>query len=199
MSGAPRSGRLFEAQTAPGLCLNLPLVAAGTAIIASVSILSLAWPTAIASTGLGALMIAGADTDARLFLLPDVVTLGGLLGALAAAALLAPGDPLSALVEAGLRAICVAGIFELLRRTYERLRGREGLGFGDVKLAAAIGAWLPLELIPICIALAAGAALAVVGATHLRGRPIGEDTKLPFGTFLCPALWLTFFASALPL
>lgn len=197
MSGGPDCGRRLEAQIAPGLRLNLPLIVAGTAVIACLSWLFLPWPAALASTGLGALMIAGADTDARLFLLPDFVTLGGLVGALAAAAL-APDEPLAAVAEAGLRAICVAGIFELLRRTYQRLRGREGLGFGDVKLAAAIGGWLPFELIPACIILAAGAALARVGIAHLRGPPIDADMKLPFGTFLCPALWLTFFASALP-
>lgn len=179
--------------------LDMALVVAGTAAIACLSWTSLDRPQALSSTGLGALMIAGADMDARFLLLPDAVTLGGLLAALAAAAFLAQGDPLVAVAEAALRAICVAGIFELLRRTYERRRGIEGLGFGDVKLAAAIGAWLPLEFIPICVGLACGAALAFAGVAHLRGAPFESRTKLPFGAFLCPALWLAYFSSALGL
>lgn len=178
--------------------LALPLMAIGTAGVASVSAIALPWPAALASTALGALMIAGTETDARCFLLPDVVTLGGLLVGLAAAPLLAPVDPIFALAEASLRAICLAGAFELLRQSYRRSRGCEGLGFGDVKLAAAIGAWLPLEFIPACVALAAGAALAGVAVARLRGAQIDAGMKLPFGAFLCPALWLVFFLSALP-
>jgi leader peptidase (prepilin peptidase)/N-methyltransferase len=83
-----------------------------------------------------------------------------------------------------------------VRWGYARLRHREGLGLGDVKLGAAIGAWLPLEAIPICFALAASAALILVLFAHLRGRPMEAATKLPFGAFLCPALWLVFYASA---
>jgi leader peptidase (prepilin peptidase)/N-methyltransferase len=198
MTSESFSDRRFESQDELSPRLNLPLLLAGTTIIASVSFLCLAWPAAIASIFLGVLMIIGADIDARCFLLPDFVTLGGCIAAMAAAALLARDDPFWALAEAGLRAICVAGSFELLRRIYLRKRGCEGLGLGDVKLAAAIGAWLPFEFVPSCISLAAGAALATVGVAHLRGATIGADMKLPFGAFLCPALWLTFFASVLP-
>jgi leader peptidase (prepilin peptidase)/N-methyltransferase len=84
-----------------------------------------------------------------------------------------------------------------VRRCYARIRGREGLGFGDVKLAAAVGAWLSLDAIPLCFGLAAGAALVAVMIAHLRGRSIERTTKIPFGAFLCPALWLVFYASAL--
>ena len=78
------------------------------------------------------------------------------------------------------------------------MRAREGLGFGDVKLAAAVGAWLPLEAIPLCFALAAAAALTAVMFARLRGEAISESTKIPFGTFLCPALWLIFYVGILP-
>ena len=47
-----------------------------------------------------------------------------------------------------------------VRWCYARLRGREGLGFGDIKLGAGIGAWLPLDAIPICFGLAASGALS---------------------------------------
>jgi leader peptidase (prepilin peptidase)/N-methyltransferase len=59
--------------------------------------------------------------------------------------------------------------------------------------AAGIGAWLPLDAIAACFGLAASAALAAVFLAHLRGRRLHAATKLPFGAFLCPALWLVFY------
>ncbi|WP_159289042.1 prepilin peptidase [Methylosinus sporium] len=106
--------------------------------------------------------------------------------------------PNLALIIAGTSAaLCVAGAFELVRRIFARLRGIDGLGLGDVKLAAAIGAWLPLEFAPLCIILAAGAALVAVGLARLRGVRVDAETRLPFGAYLCPALWLAYFVSAL--
>ena len=186
---------------------NFVLLAGGSAVIALASAMFLPWPFAIASTLLGTLMIAGADVDARTYLLPDAVTLGAAALGIAAAPLLDVFAPYShnantydawlALSAALARALGVAIVLELLRRCYARIRQREGLGFGDVKLGAAIGAWLPLDVIPMCFALAAGAALVTVMAAHLCGQPIEGATKLPFGAFLCPALWLVFYASAL--
>jgi leader peptidase (prepilin peptidase)/N-methyltransferase len=159
------------------------------------SFASLPWTTAAASTLLGAMMIAGADIDARTFLLPDTVTGGALASGLLAAAVLAPVDPWAAFGDAFARAAGTAAALLLLRFSYARLRRREGLGLGDVKLGAAIGAWLPLDAIPMCFALAAGGALLLVMMARLGGRPIDGQTKLPFGSFLCPALWLMFYIS----
>ena len=113
-----------------------------------------------------------------------------------AAAMLDPSDPVWSAAAAALRAAGTASVLLLVRWGYARLRHREGLGLGDVKLAAAIGAWLPLEAIPICFALAASAALILVLFAHIRGRPMEAATKLPFGAFLCPALWLVFYANS---
>jgi leader peptidase (prepilin peptidase) / N-methyltransferase len=67
---------------------NWATLAAGCSAIALVSATLLPWPLAVASTVLGGLMVAGADVDARTFLLPDVVTWGTAgCGVLAAAAL----------------------------------------------------------------------------------------------------------------
>ena len=176
----------------------LGVLATGFAIVAIVSFVSLAWPQALASTLLGTLMIAGAEVDARTFLLPDTVTLGALIGGVLAAALLDPLDPAGGAGEASARALGTAAMLLLVRWSYARLRGREGLGLGDIKLAAAIGAWLPLDAIPICFALASSAALILVLFARVRGRPLEAATKLPFGAFLCPALWLVFYATVFP-
>ncbi len=172
------------------------LLGAGGAL-ALVSATFLPWPFAIASTVLGALMIAGADVDARTFLLPDTVTFGATVAGIMAAPLLDPTDPWLAGVSAVARAFGCAAVLALLRSGYARIRQREGLGFGDVKLAAAVGAWLPLDVIPLCFALATSAALVSIMIAHWRGHTIERATRLPFGAFLCPSLWVMFYASTL--
>jgi leader peptidase (prepilin peptidase) / N-methyltransferase len=177
---------------------NLAMLVGGSGAIITVSVLMLPWPAAVASIMLGALMIAGADVDARTFLLPDAVTWGAVVCGIVAAAMLHPDDKWHAIAAAAARAASTAVVLEFLRWCYARLRTREGLGFGDVKLAAAVGAWLPLETIPLCFGLAAGGALIVVLLARLRGEAIDLSTKVPFGAFLCPALWLVFYADVLP-
>ena len=179
------------APSVPSLKPNLAVLFVGSSATALVSFISLPWPLAVASSLLGLLMIAGTDVDARLFLLPDVVTYGATVCGILAAPSLAPLDPWSGLGAACLRAIGTAMVLAGLRLAYMKLRGREGLGLGDVKLAAAVGAWLPLGAIPYCFGLASAAALIWVAVTR-RGESL-DSMKLPFGAFLCPALWLVFF------
>ena len=177
------------------LCPNLGLLLGGSTAVAALSIASLNGRAALASTLLGALMIAGAEIDARTFLLPDVVTGGTFIAGALAAVLLNSYDPIAALAMAVLRGIGTAALLLMMRWCYARLRNREGLGLGDVKLAAGIGVWLPIDAIPVCFALAAGSALVLVLLAHRLGRPMDATTKLPFGAFLCPALWLVFYVN----
>ena len=177
---------------------NVAILAGASAVIVLLSILMLPWPAAVASAALGSLMIAGADVDARTCLLPDSVTWGAVACGIVAAMALNPYDAWHAGAAAIMRAAGTALALALLRWCHAWLRAREGLGFGDVKLAAAVGAWLPLEAIPLCFALAAGAALTAVMFARLRGEAISESTKIPFGAFLCPALWLIFYVGILP-
>ena len=85
----------------------------------------------------------------------------------------------------------------LVRWAYAWRRGREGIGLGDVKLAAAIGAWLPVEAIPVCFLLATGGAFVAVLFARWRGESFDRAARIPFGAFLCPSLWFTFFLYAL--
>jgi leader peptidase (prepilin peptidase) / N-methyltransferase len=197
-----RSGVAMTADllSAPSLRPNFTILISATGAIALLSFMTLPWPFAAASTALGLLMAAGADVDARTFLLPDAVTYGAVVTGILAAALLAATDPWeSPWQSAGaaiLRAAVTALLLAFLRKAYASLRKVEGLGFGDVKLAAAAGAWLPFQVIPICFALAAAAALVSV---IIQGRKESlDELKLPFGAFLCPALWLVFFVTSLP-
>jgi len=183
-------------EAAPDLRPDMAVLSIGLVAIAIISATTLPYATAIASTVLGALMLSGADIDARTLLLPDVITLGALIGGLAAAPVLDPSQPLQAVASATARATLATLAVGLLRWSYSAMRGREGLGWGDIKLAAAIGAWLPLAAVPMCFALATAAALLAVGLAWLRGHHVCGALKIPFGAFLCPALWLSFYANA---
>lgn len=176
---------------------NLATVLGGACVVGLISALSLPWPVAIASTLLGALMIAGADVDARTFLLPNVITYGALIGGVLAAPFLDPSGSWTAAVEASARAGIVAGGLALFRSGYGWIRKTEGLGLGDVKLAAAIGAWLYLDAVPACFLLATGGALVTVVLARLSGQVVMSTTRIPFGAFLCPALWIVFFIDCL--
>jgi leader peptidase (prepilin peptidase) / N-methyltransferase len=176
---------------------NLKVLIGGSLIIALISAAFLPWPLALASTTLGAFMLAGAEIDARTYLLPDLITAGALLSGLLAAAIFDPANAWLGLATATARAAGTALVLGLVRAGYAKLRGREGLGLGDIKLAGALGAWLPLEAIPVCFALATAAALLTVLLAGLRGQRVEATTRVPLGAFLCPAVWLTYFGSVL--
>src|SRR5262249_25930504 len=149
---------------------NLAVLLSAGSAVALISTLSLPLPVAIASSLLGALMIAGAEVDARTYLLPDTVTWGAITLGILSAPVLNPFEPWLSAGAAVARAACTALALVLLRWGYGRLRSREGLGFGDVKLAAAVGAWLPLACIPFCFTLATCTALGTVMLGRLRGE-----------------------------
>jgi leader peptidase (prepilin peptidase)/N-methyltransferase len=173
------------------------VIIGGAAAIISFSFITLSGWTALACAVLGTLMVIGVETDARTFKLPNVLTAGTFLAGLLFASLLEPRDAAFALAMAITRAVVTAAVLVLIRWGYAQLRHREGLGLGDVKLAAGIGAWLPADLIPACFALAAACALLMILWKHWRGAPMDAAAKIPFGAFLCPALWLMFYVNVL--
>ncbi|MBW8858141.1 MAG: prepilin peptidase [Bradyrhizobium sp.] len=104
---------------------------------------------------------------------------------------------LQAVFFAALRGAVVAFLFLALRVGYRRLRGRDGIGLGDVKLSAATGVWLSWLAIPIAIEIAALAAIAVFAVRHYAaGRPLDTALKFPFGMFLAPSIWLAWIVDA---
>ncbi|WFU27784.1 A24 family peptidase [Bradyrhizobium sp. CB1717] len=140
---------------------------------------------------LAALMLAIAAYDARHYLIPNELT-GTAFGlALLRAGALVPDIGVEALLWPLARAAAVALPLLLLMALYRRWRGRDGLGLGDVKLAAVCGAWLDLVTVAAVIELAALLAIAVYAANAaLRKRPLRATAFLPFGLFLAPAVWL---------
>jgi leader peptidase (prepilin peptidase)/N-methyltransferase len=144
---------------------------------------------------LAVLMLAIAVSDARHFIVPNVLTAASFALALLGAALFDGGPMLEAIAACLLRAAGAALPLLALMVLYQWLRGRPGLGLGDVKLAAVAGAWLDWFAIVGAIEAAALAALVAYAVRHyaLR-RPVSAETKLPFGLFLAPAIWLAWLA-----
>jgi leader peptidase (prepilin peptidase) / N-methyltransferase len=96
-----------------------------------------------------------------------------------------------------LRSLAAAGFLYAVRTAYRMLRGVEGLGLGDVKLAAAGALWLSWSAMPIALLIAVGAALmVVVGRGIVLRQRIDLQASLPLGAFLAPAIWVAWFASA---
>ncbi|PKP85183.1 MAG: hypothetical protein CVT80_04015 [Alphaproteobacteria bacterium HGW-Alphaproteobacteria-2] len=177
-----------------GAGLPRSLVEAELAGLAAAALAVVFAPTP-AATVLGALylwcLLGLALCDLAAFRLPDALT-----GTLALAGLaLAAADPARG-VLAGLAAGAVGvAAFAALRQGYRALRGHEGLGMGDVKLMAGIGAGLGLAALPMVTLIAALAALALAGLARLRGdgSAAGPLAPVPFGAYLAcaaAALWV---------
>jgi leader peptidase (prepilin peptidase)/N-methyltransferase len=147
--------------------------------------------------GLAIIAVAIAYVDARRFIIPDELTVAGLILALGNARAMAPYATLEAVGVACLRGAVLAFLFFALRAIYRRYRGHDGLGFGDVKLAGVAGAWLEWFSAAIAIEIAALSALAFFAAWHLSGRRTFRATsRIPFGVFLAPAIWIAWLIEA---
>jgi leader peptidase (prepilin peptidase) / N-methyltransferase len=169
------------------------------ALVAGVaaSLIAAPGPEGLAGAFLAALMLSIAITDASRYIIPDELTGAAVVLALLRAGLVGQDADLRAAMWAVLRALAVAVPFLALMVGYRRWRGRDGLGLGDVKLAAVAGAWLGLVTVFAVIELATLAALgAYVLSGIVRKRPLKTTAFLPFGLFLAPAIWIGWLAEA---
>ncbi|WP_342150865.1 A24 family peptidase [Methylorubrum sp. SB2] len=124
--------------------------------------------------------------DARRRIIPDPLNLLLLILGSAVAALREPNP--AALAACLAQAAAAFGLLWALRALYARLRGRTGLGLGDVKFIGAATAWVGLAGLPILILVASTTALATLALAALAGRAVTRDFRLPFGPFLAVGL-----------
>lgn len=151
----------------------------------------------LACATLGGLMTAVALEDLqRLQVLDVLIALTALSGvawhlsdAWAAGASLA-----TTTMMLGLQVAICGGAFLVVREGYYRLKGVDGLGLGDVKLAFAAGTWITWGMFATATFLASMAALAVVAVTIVRHGRWVPDRRIPLAASLAPAIWIVWFA-----
>jgi leader peptidase (prepilin peptidase) / N-methyltransferase len=170
-----------------------PLVELGTGLLSA----GVAWHFgfgAPAACGLlltwALIALTGIDIDHQL--LPDGITLplmwAGLLAALIVGPIAGSPIPVSAR-DALIGAMSGYVSLWLVFHAFRLITGKEGMGYGDFKLFAALGAWLGWKLLPLVILLsAATGALLGVSMIVLRGRD--RTAPIPFGPYLAAAGWI---------
>ncbi|MGH8318081.1 MAG: prepilin peptidase [Steroidobacteraceae bacterium] len=175
------------------ISLRYPLVEALTGILSAAVAwkLGFAWPTA-AGLVLSWFLVALAFIDIDHKLLPDSLTLPllwlGLFLSLFAPApdgAPFPVDMRSSIIGAIAGYVCLWSVYHLFRL----LTAKEGMGYGDFKLLAAIGAWLGWQMLLPTVLIAAAVG-AVVGIALLAARGQSRATPIAFGPFLAAAGWL---------
>lgn len=130
-------------------------------------------------------LIALTVTDLHTMYLPDNITLPLLwLGLLLS---LKPvfADPVSAIVGAAIGYMLLWSIFW----AFKLATGKEGMGYGDFKLLAALGAWMGWQTLPQIVLLSAVVG-AAVGISLMLGRKAEWSSKIPFGPYIAGAGWI---------
>ena len=159
-----------------------PLVELATVAIFIAHYLVLGWtPLLAVRLVFAAGMVALFAIDLEHQLLPDAITLPGIVVGLAASLFLPPGfgDALAGLLAGG-------GFLWLVGEAYYRYAGEEGMGGGDVKMVAMIGAFLGWKLTLLTLVLSSLLG-SIIGLTMVALRRGGLKSALPFGTFLALA------------
>jgi leader peptidase (prepilin peptidase)/N-methyltransferase len=155
------------------------------AMVGAVALVAHPLPLGAATALLGWWLLLIALLDLEHHWLPDRLTLPLIPAGLAAAWTgLGPG-----LIERAAGAAIGFAALALIAFAYKRLRGREGMGAGDPKLLAAIGAWVGAWHLPIILLGAGLIGLAMVAAMRLRGDKVTATSRLPLGTLMALAAW----------
>jgi leader peptidase (prepilin peptidase)/N-methyltransferase len=150
-----------------------------------------AQPVTLLWCGFVGVLVALGGIDWDTTLLPDNMTLPLLWAGLVAAALGLTIPLTSALWGAVAGYLSLWSVYWLFKKT----TGKEGMGYGDFKLLAALGAWLGVQMI-LPIVLAASVLGAVVGIVMKMSGALREGRYVPFGPFLAGAGLAVMLAGA---
>lgn len=132
------------------------------------------------------LLLAITIIDARQHIIPDVLN-----GALAASGLAFNASDAGAGVA--LEGLAVMAFFGLLALFYQRLRGRTGLGWGDVKFMGAATCWVGWMGIPLVTLVGSTTGIFYVLIQQAKSSNISPQTRIPFGPHLSLALLVVWF------
>ncbi len=170
-----------------GIGVQYPLVELASAVLACVAVLRFGpgWEGALAVVFSWTLLAAG-TIDLRTTLLPDDLTLPLLwLGLVAAAAGMGAVDAVSAILGAAGGYLVLWGLYHAFRLA----TGKEGMGYGDFKLLAALGAWTGWQGLPVTILLSSLVG-ASVGLSMIAWYGHDRSVPIPFGPFLAAGGWV---------
>jgi leader peptidase (prepilin peptidase)/N-methyltransferase len=173
-------GRCRQCRTR--ISVRYPIVELVTAALFVLHYFVFGWTPLLAVRSLfAAAMVALFVIDLEHRLLPDLITLPGIVAGLLASMFLPPGfrDALIGILAGG-------GVLWAIGEAYYRYAGEEGMGGGDVKMLAMIGAFLGWQqvLITLVFSSIAGALIGIIVLAIKRG---GMKYALPYGTFLAIA------------
>ncbi len=169
------------------LSWQYPLVELLTAVLSA----AVVWRFGASPMGFAALpftwmLIAMAVIDLRTTYLPDILTLPFLWLALVLSVFgLTFVSPSDAIIGAAAGYLVLWIVFQV----FKLVTGKEGMGFGDFKLLAGLGAWLGWTQLPIVILLSSVSG-AVIGGAWLLLSSRGRETQIPFGPWLAMAGWI---------
>jgi leader peptidase (prepilin peptidase)/N-methyltransferase len=169
------------------ISMRYPLVELSTALLS----LLLAWHfgfglAAVAGVVFTWMLVAMVFIDLDKMLLPDQLTLPLLwLGLILSVnhTFVSTGD---AIIGAALGYLSLWSLYW----AFKLLTGKEGMGYGDFKLLAALGAWVGWQHLPIVILLSSFVG-AIVGITMLSLQDKDKSQPIPFGPYLVAAGWIT--------
>ncbi|TJY65175.1 prepilin peptidase [Sinimarinibacterium sp. CAU 1509] len=168
------------------ISVQYPLVEAASGVLAGLCAWHFGWgPQLAAALIITWMLLALALIDLHTQLLPDDLTLPLLWLGLAASLVPVFVAPETAIIGAMAGYLSLWAVFHLFRL----VTGKEGMGYGDFKLLAALGAWLGWQALPMVILLS-----SLVGATIGIGlvvfRRHDRQVPIPFGPYLAAAGWL---------
>lgn len=177
LSWALLGGRCRQCRTS--ISVQYPIVEVVTAVLfVLVAWLTPVGPLLVSRLILVAILVALFGIDLEHQILPNTITLPGLASGLMFSTIAPPGWK-----DALLGALLGAGVLYGIAAAYYAVRREEGLGMGDVKMLAMIGAFLGWKAVLVTLVLSSfsGAAIGMALIAAQRG---GMKLALPFGTFL---------------
>jgi leader peptidase (prepilin peptidase)/N-methyltransferase len=136
-----------------------------------------------------AFLVAMAGIDLRTTYLPDQLTLPFLWIGLLISVGTVFVDPVSSILGAAAGYLSLWSVYWL----FKLVTGKEGMGYGDFKLLAALGAWCGLKAI-LPILLISSLVGAIIGSAWLLLKGKDRSTQIPFGPYLAIAGWIVFIS-----
>lgn len=166
-------------QCGAGISLRYPVIEVVTMLVFLLHLYVFGW-TVLMGVRLvfACAMIVLFAIDLEHQLLPNAITLPGIVAGLAVSLVVPPG-----VRDALLGAILGGGVLWLIGEAYYRYAGQEGMGGGDVKMLAMIGAFLGWKLVLVTLVLSSFAG-SLIGMLVIALRRGGMKHALPYGTFL---------------